>query len=73
MYGSLLEKVFTKKDNCGDQFEVLPKMVKCALALFHSNADGKRSLSFNKRMLTKQNISMNDETIIGLIATKAAV
>ena len=29
------KKVFTKKDNCGDQFEVLPKMVKCALALCH--------------------------------------
>ena len=27
------KKVFTKKDNCGDQFEVLPKMVKCTLAL----------------------------------------
>ena len=32
-------KVFTKKDNSGDQFEVLTNMVKCALALCHSNAD----------------------------------
>ena len=29
-------KVFTKKDNCGDQFEVLQKMVKCALAVWRS-------------------------------------
>ena len=44
-------KVFTKKDNCGDKFEVLPKMVKCALTLYYSNADVERSLSVNKRML----------------------
>ena len=37
------KKMFTKKDNSGDQFEVLPKMVKCALALCHSNADVERS------------------------------
>ena len=67
------KKVFTKKDNHGDQFEVLPKMVKCALALCHSNADVERSLIVNKGMLTKQNVSMKDETIIGLKATKAAV
>ena len=52
------KKVFTKKDNCGDQFEVLPKMVKCAVPLCHSNADVERSLSVNKRMLTKQNLSL---------------
>ena len=67
------KKVITKKDNCGDQFEVLPKMVKSALALCHSNADIERSLSVNKRMLTKQNVSLKDETILGLRATKAAV
>ena len=67
------KKVYTKKDNCGDQFEVFPKMVKCALALCHSNAGVERSLSVNKRMLTKQNVSVKDETIIGLRATNAAV
>ena len=66
-------KVFTKKHNCGDQFEVLPKLIKCALALCNSNTDVERSLSVNKRMLTKQNVSMKDETIIGLRATKALV
>ena len=67
------KKVFTKKDNCRDQFDVLPKMFKYALALCHSNADVEGSLSVNKRMLTKQNVPMKDETIIGLRATKAAV
>ena len=51
------KKVFTKKDNCGDQFEGLPKMVKCALALCNSNANVERSLSVNKRILTKQNVN----------------
>ena len=48
-------------------FEVLPKMVRCALALCHSNAD------VNKRMLIKQNVSVKDETIKGLRATKEAL
>ena len=30
-------------------------------------------LSVNKRMLTKQNVSVKDKTIIGLRTTKAAV
>ena len=42
------------------------------MCLCHSNADVERSLSVNKRMLTKQNMSMKDKTIIGLRATKAA-
>ena len=37
------KKVFTKEDNNGDHFEVLPKMVKFALILCHSNADVERS------------------------------
>ena len=32
---------------------VLPKMVKCALALCHSNADVERSLSVNKENVNK--------------------
>ena len=48
-------------------------MVKCALALCHSNADVERSLSVNKRMLTKQNVAMKDETLIGLRAIKDAI
>ena len=39
----------------------------------HSNADVERSLSVNKRMLTKMNTRMSEETINGLMSTKAAV
>ena len=55
------------------EISLKPKMVKCALALFQSSADFERSLSDNKRMLTKQNVSMKDETIVGLRASKVAV
>ena len=48
-------------------------MVKCALALCHSSADVESSLSVNKRMLTKMNTRMSEETINGLRSTKAAV
>ena len=37
-------KVFGGIDSSGDKFVVLLKMVKCALALCHSNADVERSL-----------------------------
>ena len=63
-------KIFNKTDESGDKFIILPKMVKCALALCHSNADVERSLSVNKRMLTKQNVAMKDETVKGLRAIK---
>ena len=66
-------KVFGGIDSCGDKFVVLLKMVKCALALCHSNADVERSLSVNKRMLTKMNTRMSEETINGLRSTKATV
>ena len=48
-------------------------MVKCALALCHSNADVERSLSTNKRVVTKHNVSMKKETITGFQSVKAAV
>lgn len=63
-------KIFNKTDESGDNFIILPKMVKCALVLCHSNADVERSLSVNKRMLTKQNVAMKDETVKGLRAIK---
>ena len=65
-------KVFTKGDGSGDCFVVLPKMVKCALALCHSIADVERSLSTNKKVVTKHNVSMKKETITGLQSVKAA-
>ena len=66
-------KMFRRTDGSGDRFELIPKMVKCALALCHSNADVERSLSVNKRMLTKQNVTMKDETLIGLRVIKDAI
>ena len=66
-------KVFTKADASGDQFSVLPKMIKCALAPCHSNADVERSLSVNKRVVTKQNMTMERETLTGLRSVKAAI
>ena len=66
-------KVFGGIDSSGVRFVVLPKMVKCALVLCHSNADVKRSLSVNKRILTKMNTRMSEETINGSRSTKAAV
>ena len=65
--------VFTKADTIGDQFSVLPKMIKCALSLCHSNADVERSLNINKRLVRKQYISMKRETLTGLRSVKAAV
>ena len=65
-------KIFCCRDSSGDRFVVLPKMVECALALCHSNADVERSLSVNKRMLTKLNTGMSKESVNGLRSTKAA-
>ena len=48
-------------------------MIKCALALWHSNADVERSLSVNKRVVTKQNMTMERETLTGLRSVKAAI
>ena len=45
-------RIFSKHDECADNFKALPKMAKCALVLSHSNADVERSLSMNKMMLT---------------------
>ena len=62
----LWHRIFSKHDECGDNFKALPKMVKCVLVLSHLNADVERSLSINKKMLTTQNMGMKGETITGL-------
>ena len=67
------QSIFDKGDACGDAFQVLPKLVKCALSLSHSNADVERSLSVNKRVLTKEKTAMNTETLIGIRHVKAAI
>ena len=48
-------------------------MIKCSLALCHSNADVERSPSINKKVVTKQNVSMKRETLTGLRSVKTAV
>ena len=60
-------------DECGNHLEVLPKMVKCPLALNHSKTGVERSLSINKKILTKANTLVNDAPVIGMRANKAAI
>ncbi len=67
------QKMFKCADDSGESFAVLAKMVKCALALCHSNADVERSLSVNSKLLTKNRVSLNQETIVGLRAVKDGV
>lgn len=55
------------------KFPVLSKVVKCALALPHGNSDTERSLSQNKKVLTKERASMNTQTLIGLRLTTDGV
>ena len=66
-------RIFSRTDASGDHFVILPKMVKCALALCNSNADVERLLRTNVRISEKQNISLSEDTIIGLRAIKADV
>ena len=65
-------KVFITSNATSEKFSVLPKMIKCALALCHLNADVERSLSINKKVVTKQNVSMKREALTGLRRVKAA-
>ena len=49
------DKIFCQIDEC-DHFEDLPKMVKCALALSHSNADVEWSMNIDKGIIHIWNI-----------------
>ena len=50
-------KVLQLKTPLGKRnFDVLAKTIKCALSLSHGNADNERSLSVNKKTLTKEKI-----------------
>ena len=63
-------KVFQREDTCGEKFVTLLKMVKCALVPCHWNAYVERSLSINKKVVTKQNTKMKGSTITGLRALR---
>ncbi|MEW8547687.1 MAG: hypothetical protein AB2693_29620 [Candidatus Thiodiazotropha sp.] len=67
-------KVFELKNPFGQpRFKTLPKVIKCALTLSHGNADTERSLSQNKKVVTKEKSSMSEKTLIGIRLTKDAV
>ena len=48
------------------KFSVLAKTVKCALGLSHGNADNERSLSLNKKTLSKERSGLSIVTLDGL-------
>ena len=47
-------KIFCSRDSSGDKFVLLSKMVKCALALCHSNANVERSLKCEQKNVDKK-------------------
>ena len=67
-------KVLQLKTQLGSQrFSVLAKAVKYALTLSHGNADNERSLSVNKKTLTKERASLSTTTLNGLRATEDGI
>ena len=55
------------------KFSVLTKVLKCALTLSHGNADNERSLSENKKTLTKDRTNLSQVTVNGLRTTEDAI
>ena len=55
------------------RFCVLTKVIKCALSLSHGNADNERSLSVNKKTLSKERTSLSITTLNGLRATEDGI
>ena len=67
-------KVLKLKSVSGNQkFSVLGKVIKCALSLFHGNADNERSLSINKNTLSKERSSLSITALNGLRAVEDGV
>jgi len=68
------KNIFTLKTNSGtDKFIALAKLVKCALALSHGNADIERGFSENAFLLTDDRSLLSDASINGLRATRDGV
>lgn len=68
------KNVFTLKTNTGtDKFIGLAKLVKCALALSHGNADVERGFSENAFLLTNDRSLLSNASINGLRATRDGV
>ena len=55
------------------KFDVLAKTVKRALSLSHGNADNERSLSVDKKTLTKERSNLSTITLNGLRAREDGV
>jgi len=68
------KNVFTLKTNTGtDKYIALAKLVKCALALSHGNADVERGFSENGFLLTNGRSLLSHASINGLRATRDGV
>ena len=68
------KNVFTLKTTSGkDKFISLAKLIKCALALSHGNADVERGFSENAFILTNDRTLLSDASINGLRATRDGV
>ena len=72
--GHYWNKVLALKSVVGSQrFCVLTKVIKCALSLSHGNADNERSLSVNKKTLSKGRTSLSITTVNGFRATEDGI
>lgn len=63
----------TKKQDGRKKYDILAKLVKAILCLAHGNAEVERSLSENKKLLTKERTLLSDSSINGLRTVKDAV
>ena len=62
------------RDSSGDiRYRVLSKLLKVILTIVHGNADVERSLSENKKVLTKERSLMTDASLNAIRTTKHAV
>lgn len=68
------KNIFTLKTNNGtEKFHSLAKLVKCALALSHGNADIERGFSENAFLLTDDRSLLSNGSINGLRATRDGI
>ena len=63
----------TKKQAGTKKYNILAKVVKVILCLAHGSAEVERSLSENKKLLTKKRTLLSDSSVNGLRAVKDAV
>ena len=67
-------KVLQRRNAVGNlKFSTLGKVVKAWLSLSHSNSDAERSFSANKRTVTPEHASLNEETINAIRLIKDAL